>query len=127
MSSAESQQVSSALVNVIFAAFGVMISRKISMHHMPCVGDEIFAGLQRGVVRSRWWNVQQDCPSIMVDLTEFNGGMWWDKTENWVVLLRELDKDQWHWSGSFTQELTKAWAYIQTLESMQKETKEVTS
>ena len=125
MSSAESPQVSSALVDVIFLVYEVKISRKIPMHHIPSVGDDVYIGLQRSVVRRRWWNLEHDGPSIMADLTEFNGESWKGTTENWVVLLRTLDKNQWHWSGNFTQELTKAWAYVQTLESMQKETKEV--
>jgi hypothetical protein len=98
------------MVDVIFTAFGATISRKIEMQHMPCIGDEVFVGLQRGVVARRWWNLEQDYPSILVDLTELNGGLWKDTKENWAMLLHVLNRDEWHWSGNFTAQLTHAWS-----------------
>lgn len=98
------------MAEVIFTAFGARISRKIKMPHMPSIGDEVFAGLQRGVVARRWWNVEQDHASILVELTELHGGKWQDRKENWAVLMQVLKRDEWHWSGNFTAQLTHAYS-----------------
>lgn len=97
------------MVNVNFFAFDVRISRNIDIPHLPSVGDEVFAGLQRGIVFRRWWNVEQYGPSILVRLTELNGSELKDSTENWSMLLHVFNRDKWNWSGNFTEHLMQAW------------------
>ena len=94
------------IVNVIFIFFDVRISNKIEMKYMPSVGDQVFIGLRQGIVTRRWWDLEQEHTSILVDFTELGK----DTKENWKLLLHIFNPNEWEWNGNFTENLTYVWS-----------------
>lgn len=97
------------MVKVTFTVCGVHISKAVKLEHMPLVGDDVFVGLQRGIVSRRWWNLSGEHLSLMVRICNLDGSEWEDDKENWAMLLEVFSVDEWTWTGSFPENLTAVW------------------